>query len=147
MTGMVLNNVNQQIVLLLRVEPPGEAPFQYERKMFVPFHGMPRAGDLIDVAYDPSDKSRVALQFDPRSDTGGGQLLLTRRQGEGALPAGMQASSAPAAPASPEPAAVSTAPGRVIESLERLQRLKENGALTETEFEVQKAKLLSGQDV
>ena len=40
-----------------------------------------------------------------------------------------------------------TAPERVIEQLERLNRLREEGALTESEFAVQKARVLSGQDV
>jgi Short C-terminal domain len=35
----------------------------------------------------------------------------------------------------------------VIEQLERLNRLKEEGALTESEFEAQKARVLSGQDL
>ena len=35
----------------------------------------------------------------------------------------------------------------MIEQLERLQRLRDDGALTESEFAVQKAKVLSGQDV
>ena len=44
-------------------------------------------------------------------------------------------------------AAQTTAPERVIEQLERLQRLRDDGALTDSEFAVQKAKVLSGQDV
>ena len=34
-TGVVLNNVNQQTVLLLEVQPPGEAPFEHQRKLYV----------------------------------------------------------------------------------------------------------------
>ena len=150
-TGMVLNNVNQQIFLRLRVQPQGEPEFPYERKMFVPFHGMPRTGDVIDVAYDPADKSKVALATDWRSNTAGGRLLLLRRPGEGAaMPAGMQAGAASAGTASSAGSPAedeSTAPERVIEQLERLNRLKEEGALTESEFAVQKAKVLSGQDI
>ena len=140
-TGMVLNEVNQQIYLRLMVRPQGEAEFPYERKMFVPFHGMPRTGDLIEVAYDPADRTKVALETDWRSDTAGGRLLITRRPGEGPAPAGQQSAAAPAAKEE------TTAPERVIEQLERLQRLREEGALTESEFAVQKAKILSGQDI
>ena len=142
-TSMVMNEVNQQIILRLQVRPEGEAEFPYERKMFVPFHGMPRTGDLIEVAYDPSDRSKLALETDWRSDTAGGRLLVLRRPGESPAPAGQRAGAIPA-PYGPE---TTTAPERVIEQLERLQRLREEGALTESEFAAQKAKVLSGQDV
>lgn len=142
-TSMVLNNINQQVILRLRVQPRNEPEFVHERKLFVPFHGMPRTGDLIEVAYDPADKSTVALDTDWRSTTGGGRLLVLRRPAEGAaMPAGTQAGATAGAGA---PAAEpSTAPERVIDQLERLNRLKEEGALTESEFAVQKAKLLAG---
>jgi hypothetical protein len=138
-TGMVLNNINQQIVLTLRVEPRGAAPFQHTRKLFVPFNAIPRTGDLIEVAFDPADTSRVALEMDWRSDTAGGNTLVSRS----AAPAA--AAPAGAAPAAAAPA--KSAPERVIEQLERLSKLKQEGALTEGEFQVQKAKVLSGQDV
>ena len=148
-TSMVLNNINQQIILRLRVQPRSEPEFIHERKMFVPFHGMPRTGDLIDVAYDPADKSTVALATDWRSNTAGGRLLLLRRPAEvTAMPAGMQAGAAPTAGASASAdERPSTGPERVIEQLERLNRLKEEGVLTESEFMVQKARVLSGQDI
>jgi hypothetical protein len=129
-TGMVLNNINQQIVLTLRVEPRGAAPFVHTRKLFVPFNGIPRTGDVIEVAYDPADTSKVALAIDWRSDTAGGQLLISRSP----------ASAAPPAPG----AAAETGPERVIEQLERLNRLKEEGVLSDAEFEAQKAKVLAG---
>ena len=133
-TGLVVNDVNQQIILRMRVQPRGEAEFPYERKMLVPFHGIPRTGDQIQVAYDPANRANVALETDWRSDTAGGRLLVLTR---------------PDANAAPAPAARSekSAPERVIEQLERLQRLRDDGALTDGEFAVQKAKVLSGQDV
>ena len=134
-TGLVVNDVNQQIILRLRVQPGGEAEFPYERKMLVPFHGMPRTGDQIQVAYDPANRANVALETDWRSDTAGGRLLVT----SGPEPI---TTTAPA-----EAADSRTAPERVIEQLERLQRLRDDGALTDSEFAVQKAKVLSGQDV
>jgi hypothetical protein len=134
-TGLVVNEVNQQIILRMRVQPRGEAEFPYERKMLVPFHGIPRTGDQIQVAYDPANRANVALETDWRSDTAGGRLLVLSRPDADTAPA--------AAPAEPE----KTAPERVIEQLERLQRLRDDGALTDSEFAVQKAKVLSGQDV
>ena len=142
-TSMVLNNINQQIILRLRVQPRGQAEFPYERKMLVPFHGMPRTGDRIKVAFDPSDHTKVALETDWRSDTAGGRLLITN----GAAPAPQAPAAPAAAPAAPGAAPAKTAPERVIEQLERLQQLRDDGALTDSEFAVQKAKVLSGQDV
>ena len=139
-TGLVVNNVNQQIVMRLRVQPRGEAEFPYERKMLVPFHGMPRTGDQVQVAYNPSDHTQVALETDWRSDTAGGRLLVLQRPGGTPMPAGQEAGAVAPAPAK-------TAPERVIEQLERLQKLRDDGALTDSEFAVQKAKVLSGQDV
>jgi hypothetical protein len=138
-TGLVVNNVNQQIIMRLRVQPRNEAEFPYERKMLVPFHGMPRTGDQIQVAYSPTDRTQVALETDWRSDTAGGRLLVLQRPGGSA--------GAPAPAEAPEPERAKTAPERVIEQLERLQQLREEGALTDSEFAVQKAKVLSGQDV
>ena len=123
-TGMVLNDVNQQIVLQLRVQPPGEPEFTHQRRMFVPFHALPRTGDVIDVAYDPADRSRVALATDWRTNTGGGQALLSRR---------------------PEAGEESAAAEGVVDQLERLDRLRQSGSLTFSEFEALKAKILSGQ--
>jgi hypothetical protein len=123
-TGMVLNNVNQQILLRLRVQPQGEPEFAHERRMFVPFHTLPRRGDVIDVAYDPADRSKVALATDWDSNTGGGQALLFRRPGDGEGSAGEDG---------------------VVEQLERLDRLRQSGSLTFSEFEALKAKIISGQ--
>lgn len=128
-TGMVLNDVNQQIVLELRVQPPGEPEFVHRRRMFVPFHGIPRTGDLIDVAYDPADPAKVALATDWRSHTGGGRLLVFRRPdgaGEGAAE-GTRGGGDP-----------------ILDRLERLDRLRQSGTLTYTEFEAQKARILAG---
>jgi hypothetical protein len=149
-TGMVLNNINQQIILRLRVQPRGAPEFIHERKMFVPFNGIPRTGDEIDVAYDPSDQSTVALATDWRSNTAGGRLLILRSPGEAEpMPAGYEPGARAAG--GYEPGARTedgkSAPERVIEQLERLNRLREEGALTESEFAVQKARVLSGESV
>jgi hypothetical protein len=122
-TGVVLNG-NHQITLRLRVQPEGEPGFPHERKVFVPVYALPRMGDVIDVAYDPADHSRVGLAADWDSDTGGGQVLLFRHPEAGEM----------------------TAPGNgVVDELERLERLRQSGSLTFSEFEALKAKIISGQ--
>jgi len=145
-TGTVLNGVNHQIILRLRVQPRFQPEFPYERRMFVPINSLPRPGDVIDVAYDPNDKSKIALATDWRSDTAGGRLLLVRRPGDpAARPAGWDTATVH----DPEYAGGVTSQSdaeRVLAQLERLQRLRQDGALTDAEFESQKAKILSGQD-
>jgi hypothetical protein len=121
-TGMVLNDVNHQINLRIRVQSPDGAEFIHERRMFVPFHGMPQPGDQLDVAFDPRDQSKVALASDPNSNTAGGRLLLLRRQTATSAPSG----------------------DNLIDKLERLEDLRRSGMLTQSEFDAQKARLLSG---
>lgn len=134
-TGMVLNEVNQQVRLVLTVTPRYGENFQHERTMFVPFNGMPRPGQELDVAYDPRDISKVALAFDPDSQTGGGQLLLTRP------PSAAPPATEPTEPAEPEASPTAT----LLDGLERLQQLREEGALTDAEFQSAKTRLLKGE--
>ncbi|MDX6696877.1 MAG: hypothetical protein QOE65_274 [Solirubrobacteraceae bacterium] len=127
-TGMVVNDVNAQTRIAVRVKPAYGEEFTVTRKLLVPFSAMPRTGDLIEVAIDPSNRQNVALETDWRMDTAGRHALVTRRP-EGAAPA---------------PAA-GPAPGTdTLARLERLQKLREAGALTDEEFSAQKARLLAG---
>ncbi|HVK40347.1 MAG TPA: SHOCT domain-containing protein [Candidatus Kapabacteria bacterium] len=120
-TGTVLNRVNHQIRLRVRVRPAEGEEFVHERTMYVPVNGIPHPGDLVDVAYDPRDRSRVALATDPRINTAGGRMLLLRR---------------------PESEPEAAAGDGVIEQLERLEQLRRSGALTQSEFDAQKRRIL-----
>lgn len=123
-TTWLMVNDDRQIVLRLRVQPRGEPGFAYERRMFVPSDTLPRPGDEIEVAYDPADPSRVALATDWH-DPAVGQLRFFRRPDAGEGPAAGES---------------------VVEQLERLERLRQSGSLTFSEFEELKAKLLSGRE-
>ena len=128
-TGMVVNDVNAQTRITVRVRPRHGDEFTVTRALLVPFAAMPRTGDEIQVAFDPANRQEVALETDWRMDTAGGHALVTRRPAE------------PAATPAPAPAPGADLLGR----LELLQRLREDGTLTDEEFEAQKAKLLAGQ--
>ena len=62
--GVELNS--RTWILLLRVQPSGEQPFEAELSASLKALFMPRAGDKIDVLYDPSDHTRTVI--DPAQD-------------------------------------------------------------------------------
>ena len=66
-TGMTINN-NPRVRVRLRVEPPGEEPFELERKVLVSRVKIPRAGERVEVAYDPEDPERFTFRVADLSD-------------------------------------------------------------------------------
>ena len=128
-TGMVVNDLNAQTRVTVRVEPRHGQPWTVTRKMLIPFTAMPRTGDVIEVAFDPANREEVAFETDWRMDTAGGHALVTRR---------------PAAEPAPAPAPATPPATDLLANLELLQRLREDGTLTDEEFEAQKARLLAG---
>lgn len=129
-TGLRVNDTSQ-IVLRLRVRPAGEDEFSHRRRLFVPNHRLPRMGDVIEVAYDPADRRRVALATDWSSGTAGGRRLMLQPTGAAHGAGG---------------GAEGGANERIVQQLERLDRLRQSGSLTFAEFEALKARFLSGQD-
>jgi len=66
-TGTTIND-NPRVVVRLRVEPDGEAPFEVERKVTVSRVAIPRAGERVEVAYDPADHSRFTFRISDLTD-------------------------------------------------------------------------------
>ena len=129
-TGLRVND-DSQIVLRLRVRSPDGDEFPHKRRVFVPNHCQPRVGDVLAVAYDPNDRTRVALATDWSSGTGGAHRLMLQRRGVADGAGG---------------GAEGGANEQVVQQLERLDRLRQSGSLTFSEFETLKARILSGQD-
>ena len=127
-TGVSINDC-PQVYLTLRVKPRHGAEFVHQRKIVLPFGAVVQPGYLIDVAYDPANPQDVALDVDPRYAATPPAVFVRTRPPE-------------AAPATA--AATDGSPPTLIDQLERLAKLKESGALTEAEFEVQKKELLGG---
>jgi hypothetical protein len=97
-------------------------------------------GHLIEVAYDPADRSRVALDVDERFRAPPARFLKTRPPDQ----------PAPAAPAADDQWSslwdrAGGDDGHVRE-LERLAALRDRGALSQEEFEREKARVLGGTD-
>lgn len=132
-------NDNPMIRLAVRVKPRSGAEFVHERKLCVPPSGVPLPGHLIEVAFDPNDTSKVALQTDDRFSSPPARYLVTRPP-DGGSPAATGNAMSPGTAA----AAVAAAPAAdPVAVLERLARLKEQGVLSDAEFEAQKARIIS----
>lgn len=63
-TGTFVNN-NPQVVLTLQVSPPGQTPFQAQTSTILPLVAVPQVqpGNVVNVKYDPTDHSKVMLNF------------------------------------------------------------------------------------
>ena len=124
--------------LNLRVQPDGEPEFEVNYKQWLGGNAMPRAGQQIDVLFDPRDHSKVVV--DPRvpdpvsvalqaaqaqSTSDGPNVFVLSRDGQ------LSRVGAPAAPAE-----------YPIEQLQTLADLHARGALTDKEFASQKQRIL-----
>ena len=141
---------NTEVVLKtrLKVQPEGEPEFEVTERFRYPQLAIPSAGSVLPVIFDPEDHDKIMIDWSPEGqqeaalsaagiDPGQlGQLMEQAQQwqaqgmqgGAGQMPA----MAAPAAQPKSDP----------VEQLERLAKLKEQGALTEAEFEAEKAKIL-----
>lgn len=63
-TGTFVNN-NPQVVLTLEVTPPGQPSFQAQASTIIPLVAVPQVqpGNVINVKYDPTDHSKVMVNF------------------------------------------------------------------------------------
>ena len=66
-TGMTVNN-SPRIRVRLRAEPPGEPPFELERKVLVSRVMLPRLGERVELVYDPDDHERFTFRVDDLAD-------------------------------------------------------------------------------
>ena len=129
-TGMTVND-NPRIEMVFRVEPlDGSPTMDLTKKTTVSRVEIPRQGDRYPVWYDPQDQDLWAYAT-IADDTG----RETVRQMFGEVADTFVGMGTPAAPAG--------AGGQdVAAQLTQLADLKNQGLLTDEEFEAQKAKLL-----
>ncbi|MEO6470313.1 MAG: hypothetical protein ABIR57_00690 [Aeromicrobium sp.] len=116
-----VNTVNIPVTFTLHVTVPGIAPFDKQYSLLVASRSLPINGDLIDVAVDPADPSRVALRIDWSTNTRGGDSLILRHD-----------------PPPPDAGRAS------VSDLARLQALLDQGVLTETEFNTERLRAEGG---
>jgi hypothetical protein len=153
---------NTEVILKtrLRVEPPGQVPFEVEQKFRYGQMNIPSAGSVLQVRFDADDHDKIMLDdtatplISPgfggtELDLGGLLGTIREQKAAGADRAGMadalmkqlQADGVPVVQMGPT---LGQSPeAERIRNLERLAALRDSGALTPEEFDTQKAALLN----
>jgi hypothetical protein len=134
----VVANTEIALKTHLRVTPDDEPEFEVKKRFSYPQMAVPAAGQTVPVLYDPNDHDKIIVDYSAEAQqaaafTSAGidpnqinQLMQQAQQ--------MQAGMAPQPPAQAQPDPVA--------QLEKLAKLKESGALTQAEFEAEKAKII-----
>jgi hypothetical protein len=148
----VVANTEIALKTHLRVQPDDEPEFEVKKRFSYPQLSVPSAGQTVPVIYDPQDHDKIIVDYSPEAqgeaalssagiDAGSlgelmnqaAQLQAQAQQAQGTAGTGaMPGMTPPTAPPQPDP----------VEQLEKLAALKEKGALTEAEFEAEKAKII-----
>jgi putative oligomerization/nucleic acid binding protein len=124
----------------LKVTPEDEPEFEVAKRFSFNQMSVPDVGDVVGVVYDPSDHDKIIIDQSPEAQ---GAAMLSS--------AGIDPSLSTGDPQLDELQILekggqlpSDAPPQVdpVEQLEKLTELKEKGALTDAEFETQKARIL-----
>ena len=121
--------MNYNLDIDLEVHVPGREPYRVANEYIVPGAAQIGPGVTLPVKVDPNDPSVIAIDWN--------QAASGPARGE-VRPAAA-GSSPPAAPA-PSPQGAGSAD--TVTELERLVKLRDSGALTDAEFEQQKARVL-----
>jgi hypothetical protein len=111
----------------IEVHVSGRAPYRVANQYIVPASAPLGQGVTLPVKVDPNDQAKIAIDWDNVA-TGPTRGEVRPVSGDGFTPA-------------PAPSAGSGGDDSVAE-LERLAKLRDSGALTDAEFEQQKAKIL-----
>jgi hypothetical protein len=142
----VVANTEIALKTHLRVEPDDEPAFEVKKRFSFPQMAVPAAGQTVPVLYDPSDHDKIIVDYSAGAQQGAAfasagidpnqisQLIQQAQQMQG------QSGQLGAIPGTtPPPAQPQVDP---VAQLEKLAKLKESGALTEAEFEAEKAKII-----
>jgi hypothetical protein len=150
----VVANTEIALKTHLRVQPDDEPEFEVKKRFSFPQMAVPGAGQIVPVLYDPQDHDKIIVDYSGDAQQGAAfasagidpnqisqlmeqaqQMQAQAGQMQGGMPGmGQVPGMTPAAPAQPQ--------ADPVEQLEKLAKLKESGALTDAEFEAEKAKIL-----
>jgi hypothetical protein len=159
-SGQLVSDSEEILKTRLRVEPPGEPPFEVEQRMRWPQMGVPSVGSVIAVIYDPDDHDKIMADDNVQAivdarlqgrnlPTGVADIMheVAGAAQQGASIADMKAMARQLAQQLPPAAGASVTPAPAaaedpVDKLAKLADLKDRGILTEDEFNAQKARIL-----
>lgn len=144
-TGMTVND-NPRVEMTFRIQPlDGAAPFEASKTKTVSRVQIPQPGQRYPIWYDAADPATFAYAT-VDDDTGRAQIVALFGDAFGADGSGV----GQAAPASPWPATAPAAAApaadetvTVVERIRRLDVLKAEGVIDESEYAEQKARILA----
>ncbi len=113
----------------LEVHVSGREAYRVANQYMVPASATLGAGVTLPLKVDPNDQAKIAIDWDSAA-TGPARGEVRTASG-GKTPA-------------PAPSGGSSGGGDTVAELERLAKLRDSGALTDAEFEQQKARVLGG---
>jgi hypothetical protein len=138
--------------LKLRVQPPGDEPFEATLEKPLSVFGVVSPGSVTQVKYDPNNKRHVVIAHEAASGSGyastGRRPVVITTQGGHASQDLMQFVEAAISQAERQTGGVAPAMSRsdnndIAEQLMNLSELRRRGELTDSEFEAAKKKLLA----
>jgi hypothetical protein len=115
----------------MEIHVPGRKPYRVNNQYMVPATATLGPGVKLPVKVDANDQAKIAIDW---------QAAETAPARGEVRPAGDAAASA----AAPAPSSGGGSGGDSVAELERLVKLRDSGALTDSEFEQQKARILGG---
>ncbi len=117
----------------LEVHVSGRQAYRVNNEYMVPASATLGAGVTLPIKVDPNDPAKIAIDWDSAEKPAApGEVRPVGDSGFSPAPAQTAASGAG-----------SSGGGDTVAELERLAKLRDSGALTDAEFETQKAKILS----
>ena len=144
-SGITINE-NPRVTITVRVDAPGQAPFDIRKTFTASRVDIPRRGDRCTVFYDPNDHSRTAITFD-QVPAG-----ATTRAAPGAVPTSLggappatwnpTAAEPPPSQAAPTSGAGTATTEAVAERLRKLDKLRDDGVITPAEHDAERARIL-----
>ena len=113
----------------MEIHVPGRTAYQINNQYMVPNGATLGPGVKLPIRVDPEDQTKIAIDWD----------------GAGSAPArGEVRPASGATDPGATPTATPSSGGDSVAELERLVKLRDSGALTDAEFEQQKARILGG---
>ena len=113
----------------MEIHVPGRAAYQINNQYMVPNGATLAPGVKLPIRVDPEDQTKIAIDWD---SAGSAPARGEVRPAAGATEPGAA------------PTATPSSGGDSVAELERLVKLRDSGALTDAEFEQQKARILGG---